>query len=630
MIKKIIQIFATPLLLGLIVLFLQSHAGEVKTIWILSRIFLFLTAVAYLFAFPALLYYLREELSIIESYRKTKNIIFSLIFILILSSILAYGGFLFLIIPGFLFLVWFSFAPFVLIFEGKKGFSALWRSRKMVDGRFWIVFGRIFFIALCFGILRQVAEGIVGDTGSTYFLVSYFIVFLNQLVLWLSLFFLYEEERENVTSEYIPSKLSKAFLVIAAIPGTVIFLLIFLISFNHFFRNYDPPFDDSFIAIEEKDVSMDGNLFFFLKENKGDDLEVIDLRTVIGKQTNYDFIVENSQKAREIIDGNARAYDYFEKMTAHNHFMSPLVFWAHLDYDVLDNSINTLAISRAVSFKTSYYFYEDRVEEGMNLLLENIRMGSLFASDEHQDLAILLIGLMHHDIAYDISDSLSKIDISKEQAIFYGEKLEELEIEEGSLAKVFQREYMMIAETLNSDAEIKEIFGEDISANYVRDSFFFMPNKTKKEIAKIYYVEVSPESGRIEEAKNLQKEVLFFNPSFVNFFLHYVIKGNIVGEVMTSRLINAINAEKILEDIRRSNFQNRATRINLSLNAYKNENDKYPESLEDLVPHYLSEIPKDPFYEDRDIQYSKQEGIIYSGKMKEVSNWEKERYLVEF
>lgn len=63
-------------------------------------------------------------------------------------------GFLLLIIPGILFLVWFRFSGFELI-EKKIGVrEAIGNSRRLTSGRFWQVFGRIIVFGL-FGTLVQ-------------------------------------------------------------------------------------------------------------------------------------------------------------------------------------------------------------------------------------------------------------------------------------------------------------------------------------------------------------------------------------------------------------------------------------------------------------------------------------------
>lgn len=73
---------------------------------------------------------------------------------------------LLLIIPGLIFAVYYSFAGWALIFEGHKGRKALQRSKELVKGYWWAVFGRyvalylaIFLVLLLFGMVAAVTPG---------------------------------------------------------------------------------------------------------------------------------------------------------------------------------------------------------------------------------------------------------------------------------------------------------------------------------------------------------------------------------------------------------------------------------------------------------------------------------------
>jgi hypothetical protein len=49
----------------------------------------------------------------------------------------------------------------------------------------------------------------------------------------------------------------------------------------------------------------------------------------------------------------------------------------------------------------------------------------------------------------------------------------------------------------------------------------------------------------------------------------------------------------------------------IAIKAYKIENGKLPPNLEELVPDYILEVPKDPF-DGNPIRYSAEKKIIYS------------------
>ncbi len=76
--------------------------------------------------------------------------------LLLLLGLLITGGTLLLILPGILFTVWFFFCHYILAEEGLRGLQALERSRQLVRGHWWAVFGRfalLLLIALSTAIL---------------------------------------------------------------------------------------------------------------------------------------------------------------------------------------------------------------------------------------------------------------------------------------------------------------------------------------------------------------------------------------------------------------------------------------------------------------------------------------------
>lgn len=98
---------------------------------------------------------------------------------LIVTSILAgLGvalGMLLLIVPGLVLLTWWAVAAPVVMLEGKSGPSALGRSRELVRGHGWTVFGLIFVTFLITSLAGNLIGGIVGNVlgGSEEFLGAF-------------------------------------------------------------------------------------------------------------------------------------------------------------------------------------------------------------------------------------------------------------------------------------------------------------------------------------------------------------------------------------------------------------------------------------------------------------------------
>lgn len=99
----------------------------------------------------------------------------SLLFVAILETAVILGGAVLLIVPAFIFMVWFGFSQSAVIFDKQRGLAALSFSREMVRGKFWPTAWRlligpliIFLIMISLtGILILLTAGITGTSLSS-------------------------------------------------------------------------------------------------------------------------------------------------------------------------------------------------------------------------------------------------------------------------------------------------------------------------------------------------------------------------------------------------------------------------------------------------------------------------------
>jgi len=96
-----------------------------------------------------------------------------------LSGLAVLGGYILFIIPGIIFSVWFTFSVFVFICEGLKGTSALKRSKQLVQGYWWPIFGRIVVL----GIITLLISWIkfFGPILNIFFMAPFSIVYMYTL-----------------------------------------------------------------------------------------------------------------------------------------------------------------------------------------------------------------------------------------------------------------------------------------------------------------------------------------------------------------------------------------------------------------------------------------------------------------
>lgn len=124
-----------------------------------------------------------QSLTVMGAYQQSKPFFWQYLWLSILVGLTVIAGFVLLVIPGIIFMVWFSFAYFFLLFEGVKGVDAMKRSRELVRGRWFPVFGRflLFFgFSLVIGFILGLIQGIGGSISSSVVLAipGYIIMLL--------------------------------------------------------------------------------------------------------------------------------------------------------------------------------------------------------------------------------------------------------------------------------------------------------------------------------------------------------------------------------------------------------------------------------------------------------------------
>jgi len=110
------------------------------------------------------------ETTLMSAYGFAKTHFFGYLIVSFMTGLIVTLGFVLLLVPGIIFMVWFAFATFILIFEGKKGTGALKASREYVRGRWWAVLGRIGFlivIVLLISIVLSIVAAIVAPNNET-------------------------------------------------------------------------------------------------------------------------------------------------------------------------------------------------------------------------------------------------------------------------------------------------------------------------------------------------------------------------------------------------------------------------------------------------------------------------------
>jgi hypothetical protein len=119
----------------------------------------------------------------IEVYREAARLLGPFVWVSVLQVLAIAVGAVLLVVPGVLAYVWLYFSQYVLIFEGRRGWAALLRSRDLMRGSF-------FRVALRIVVFLAVWSGFNSWAGGTFFAVSLLAGWVGLITgaLWASIF----------------------------------------------------------------------------------------------------------------------------------------------------------------------------------------------------------------------------------------------------------------------------------------------------------------------------------------------------------------------------------------------------------------------------------------------------------
>ncbi|MDP2864282.1 MAG: hypothetical protein Q8N73_01315, partial [bacterium] len=381
--------------------------------WILIYPISFLVSLFFqLLVIPTLLYNLKDNIGFRESYQKGLKIFKSYLWVYFLVFIITAGGFLVLIIPGILFSVWFSLAIYTLIFEEKRGMSALMRSKELVAGRWWGVFWRFLIFGLSvivigilislttFSLVRaSISAEVVGQIGD---IIGYFLqLFITPFALIYG-FLIYknlEKIKEKVPYKE-PAKERKVKYLLPGILGFLILVVIIGLTFLNVFLGRDEPFpDDSDLWLSKIEIPKEENAFYYLapylsqpekeiileywpeeKERLKEEREIywpeekeeLIENIIEGKEWDAEFV-------KDLIKNNDQVFEDFEKAIKCPYFQDPIT------QDPKTVWVNTVILSlgklRTIAklnlIKATYLFKQGKEKEAFDGIIKVIQMGQM-------------------------------------------------------------------------------------------------------------------------------------------------------------------------------------------------------------------------------------------------------------
>ncbi|MGB9877947.1 MAG: hypothetical protein ACPLPS_09295, partial [bacterium] len=566
------------------------------------KFFLYIIALFFsLLASIGFLLNLEEKTSLTTAFKKSWRFSLPFLWVVIVCKLIWVGGWILGFIPGILFYIWFSLAVFAFLFEDKRGFSALQRSKQLVRGKFWWVFLRILFLGLILGILNYglafLATFKINYIPLSYFLMKIVLSFLqifNAPIFFIFTYLIYKDLREFKVEEPYkePSFASRALFLIMGIVGVIpLLFLICFFSFNILWGRDVPPIDDSDLRLSRVDIPREENGWF-------DILEALKKRVLINDPTYSQLYFDmqigrrlTTKEARYFMKSNEESYRVFQRALKRPYLQIPELEepskWGPPgDAIILSLFSKVRELGRWGIVRADYLFAEGDEREAFQWYLNVERLSQAFKSSPRPaGLSQWLVAIaLTHSALSSLRKRLGEENLSSSELKRFAKELEVVAGNQEGLKRAFKMEYIFFCNSISwiesifykkarteEEEETKEVLRSNLPSIPSFGSAYYKPNKTRLLMAEIYREMIQNVDKPFKEMKFPYEEEeretsSNFTSSFSKFF-GYFFKENAIGAMIVSELIEPV--KRILTLYCLDKFSLEATATLLALRAYK-------------------------------------------------------------
>lgn len=395
-------------------------------------------------------------------------------------------------------------------------------------------------------------------------------------------------------------------LALAIILLGVVFVI--YIKFNS--KDIAKP-DDSDLYPSSQILSKEDNAFYDFKK-ASDSIVLADNQdqtiTDLASNKNWD-----SSLANKIVNDNAVALVAFNLGSWKKGYQD-----LALQIDLNEYNANTVTTSLAgvrklakISvIKSRLLFEQGKEKEAFSNTLSVIYAGQIFENSIGGNLINYLVGISIKGIGINsLQSMISNSHLTSGELKDYVEKIEKFKNNRTGLQETFKMEYLMIKNTKEqmidpyiSSGQKSEFLPPVVADSKVllKSAFYYKPNKTQKLFVERYKAfvgnamkncnEIIPSSPKEEEISVVKA----------------LVTENAVGKILDSIIgvsLEGVNSKRCEEE-----FSVIKAQISLASQAYKIDNGKYPNSLSQLYPKYLSQDYKQ--FNGKDIIYNAETGEV--------------------
>lgn len=131
--------------------------------------------------------------------------------------------------------------------------------------------------------------------------------------------------------------------------------------------------------------------------------------------------------------------------------------------------------------------------------------------------------------------------------------------------------------------------------------YFFKPNQTKRDLAEVHRF-------MIGQASRIYADVKFFDISDKEGGPLAGLRPNAIGNYV---FLIMLPSEKIVESRCRTDGILAGAKLVVACHRFERDKGRFPETLAELVPEFLAEVPRDPF-DGAPFRYSAEKGLVWA------------------
>lgn len=311
----------------------------------------------------------------------------------------------------------------------------------------------------------------------------------------------------------------------------------------------------------------------------------------------------------ELVEKNQEALEYFNKSAEYDFIVNPSrnnLSTENLNFDTVFESIPFYRnINKLNLILAKNEIKRNNLDRGISRFISSISVSYKIADKNILFIEYLLTLSVNTHNHLAISSTLNEISLRKDESIILQRELEK---NKENLAYVFKGEFWNTANSFQSmykSEDLSETEKEFIAKNLSnKNNFYLKPNKHLNALNKIATINVE---NSYRSCNNLipfetVDSIRYENPLSL-FFTENAISKILIR--LTSVNLDSIHKKRCAED-----FDILALQVKLAANAFKNDNKRYPNDVEEIKKdgYLVAETPDS--INGWDLKYDKSKGEL--------------------